>query len=53
VTAHRDIKPKNILKVNNQWKLSDFGAIKEFNYHGVLDDFSFLGTANYLVIFIF
>ena len=27
--AHRDVKPENVLRVDEQWKLSDFGTLRE------------------------
>ena len=30
--VHRDLKPANVLKVNNQWKMSDFGLAREAGY---------------------
>lgn len=45
--VHRDVKPENVLRVDEQWKLSDFGTLREeIQSQGVLTR-SFNGTPGY------
>lgn len=43
---HRDLKPKNILRVGDSWKISDFGLSKSFR--SVSSSGSFKGTPEYM-----
>ncbi|MEG4337097.1 MULTISPECIES: serine/threonine-protein kinase [unclassified Microcoleus] len=45
--VHRDVKPANVLRVDEQWKLSDFGLLREdVQSQGVLTR-TFRGTPGY------
>jgi ATPases with chaperone activity, ATP-binding subunit len=46
--AHRDLKPGNILRIGNKWKLSDFGLVKIMGSGSVLNTSNLFGTPLYL-----
>jgi ATP-dependent Clp protease ATP-binding subunit ClpC len=46
--AHRDLKPGNILRIGNKWKLSDFGLVKIIGSGSVLNTSNLFGTPLYL-----
>ena len=47
--CHRDIKPQNILKVGENWKIADFGCIKMFDFESTAYyQQDGRGTLNYL-----
>ena len=46
--VHRDLKPANILRVGEQWKLSDFGLIKHLDNHSYAQTINPLGTIPYM-----
>ncbi|QUS60478.1 bifunctional serine/threonine-protein kinase/formylglycine-generating enzyme family protein [Synechocystis sp. PCC 7338] len=46
--VHRDLKPANILRVGEQWKLSDFGLIKHLDEHSYAQTINPLGTIPYM-----
>ncbi|MGK7946528.1 MAG: bifunctional serine/threonine-protein kinase/formylglycine-generating enzyme family protein [Microcystaceae cyanobacterium] len=46
--VHRDLKPANILKVDKQWKLSDFGLIRQLNSQTHIETTNVGGTIAYM-----
>jgi len=45
--THRDLKPGNILKVGDKWKLSDFGLVRKLQKSSVTMTSTLLGSAGY------
>ena len=45
--AHRDLKPGNILRVGDKWKLSDFGLVRAIGKNSVMDTVNLTGTPGY------
>jgi serine/threonine protein kinase len=46
--VHRDLKPGNVLLVNNQWKLSDFGLMRKLDNESIYQTANPLGTIAYM-----
>lgn len=47
VITHRDLKPGNVLRVGDKWRLSDFGLVKVIGTDSVVDTINLMGTARY------
>jgi len=45
--VHRNLKPENILLVEQNWKLSDFGLMRELNNENFLQTNNPIGTVSY------
>jgi len=45
--THRDLKPGNILKVGDKWKISDFGLVRKLQKGSVTMTSTLLGSAGY------
>ena len=45
--VHTDLKPTNVLRVGDKWKLSDFGLVKVIGKDNVVDTINLMGTAGY------
>jgi serine/threonine protein kinase len=46
--VHRDLKPGNILRAKNRWKLSDFGLIRRLDNQSVAKTSNPIGTIAYM-----
>lgn len=46
--THRDLKPGNILRIGNKWKISDFGLVKIIGSGSALNTSNLFGTPLYL-----
>jgi len=45
--VHCDLKPGNVLRVGDKWKLSDFGLVKIIGKNSVVNTINIMGTADY------